>query len=180
MKENDGVTVTEYTSCILSKYCGVAANYDGKPTTYECPSGVKDAPVREERHHADPLTEEETQEEYMSFQGKYYRVDDEHGPLHYRPYPGGLKFPVYETITDKPGFKIWVDGGVLDYEQEVCYAKMLDCSATCCLQSYCGPSMADCTVYSRRPYSELYIGVLVMLTLVAGIPTVIKIIEFAI
>ena len=115
----------------------------------------------------------------MDFQNKYYRVD-EHGPLHYRPYPGGLKFPVYETITVKPGFKIWVDGGVLDYEQEVCYAKMLDCSATCCLQSYCGPSMEDCIVYSRRPYSELYIGILVLTTIVAGIPTIIKLIEFLI
>ena len=113
---NDEDNKTEYTSCILSKYCDIEANYDGRPTNYTCPQGVKDSPIREERHHAFPLTEQETQQEYMDFQNKFYRVDKEHGPLHYRPYPGGLKFPVYETNTIKPGFKIWVDGGVLDYE----------------------------------------------------------------
>ena len=54
---------------------------------------------------------------------------------------------------------------------------MLDCSETCCLQSYCGPSMEDCIIYSRRPFSELYIGVLVMTTIVAGIPACLQMVE---
>ena len=51
----------------------------------------------------------------------------------YRPYAGGNLFPHKETIIIKPGFKVWVDGGRVDYHQEVCYAKQLDCSQTCCL-----------------------------------------------
>jgi hypothetical protein len=69
----------------------------------------------------------------MEFQKANYIYDDEHGPLHYMPYAGGSKFPEFETLTSKPGFKIWVDGGVLDYELQICYAKKLNCSATCCL-----------------------------------------------
>lgn len=41
----------------------------------------------------------------------------------YKPYPGGSEFPLIETLSEKPGFKIWVDGGVLDYNDELCLAK---------------------------------------------------------
>ena len=61
-----------------------------------------------------------------------FKYDKDFGPLPLEPYPGGSKFPKKETITVKPGFKIWVDGGVEDYDQNICYAKQLDCSATCC------------------------------------------------
>ena len=41
----------------------------------------------------------------------------------YAPYKGGSKFPRMETLTEKPGFKIWVDGGTLDYDESTCLAK---------------------------------------------------------
>jgi hypothetical protein len=34
----------------------------------------------------------------------------------YSPYAGGSRYPEKETLTDKPGFKIWVDGGTIDYD----------------------------------------------------------------
>jgi hypothetical protein len=89
----------------------------------------------------------------------------------YKPYPGGSKFPLIETLSEKPGFKIWVDGGVLDYYDELCVAKQLDCRLTCCMQSYCAPHMGLCLNYSGRAYSEMYIGALVMTIIFFGIPT---------
>ena len=106
-----------------------------------------------------------------------YQFDEEYGFLHYRPYPGGSKFS-YETLTEKPGFKVWVDGGVTTYNMEVCTAKWLDCSATCCLQSYCAPDNTTCINYRRRPYTEVYIGIGVVTMIVAGIPTCILTVEF--
>ena len=99
--------------------------------------------------------------------------------IHYKPYAGGSRYKM-ETITDKPGFKVWVDGGVLTYDLEVCYAKYLDCSATCCLQSYCAPDMSMCIHYKRRSYTEVYIGIFVVTKIVAGIPTCILTVEFVI
>ena len=89
----------------------------------------------------------------------------------YKPYQGGQEFPIIETLTEKPGFKIWVDGGVLDYYDELCVAKQLDCRLTCCMQSYCAPHMGLCLNYSGRAYSEMYIGALVMTIIFFGIPT---------
>lgn len=45
------------------------------------------------------------------------------GPLVYHPYQGGSEFPKIEFKNVKPGFKIWVDGGVLDYPDSTCIAK---------------------------------------------------------
>ena len=110
--------------------------------------------------------------------------DKDHGPLVYQPYAGGSKFPKIDpAYTTKPGFKIWVDGGVIDYDtnpvyRATCAAKQLDCFATCCMQSYCAPHAGLCLRYGRRPYNELYIGVLVMLAIVAGFPTCISTCEF--
>ena len=73
---------------------------------------------------------------------------------------------------------MWVDGGVLDYNLNVCSSKSLDCSATCCLQSYCAPEMSMCIHYIRRPYTEVYIGIFVVTMIVAGIPTCILTVEF--
>ncbi len=39
------------------------------------------------------------------------------------------------------------------------------------MQSYCAPHMGLCLNYHPRAYSELYIGVLLMTMIVAGIPT---------
>lgn len=38
--------------------------------------------------------------------------------------------------------------------------------------------MSDCIHYERRPYSELYIGFIVVLLIVVGIPTCIGLMEF--
>lgn len=109
---------------------------------------------------------------------KNYVWDNELGPLHYKPYAGGSLFPNNETITIKPGFKIWVDGGVMDYDESICLSKRLDCSATCCLQSYCAPDLETCVHYIRGNFNDLYIGFLVVLMIVVGIPTCIGIFEF--
>lgn len=102
---------------------------------------------------------------------KSFRYDYELGPLHESPYAGGTAFPVFETLTVKPGFKIWVDGGTIDYPQNLCLAKRLDCSATCCKQSYCAAHRRDCFIYERRSFKEIYIGMLVMTMISFGIPT---------
>ena len=89
-----------------------------------------------------------------------------------------------ETKSIKPGFKIWVDGGVIDYEMEgspyklTCIEKSLDCSKTCCMQSYCASHMGLCIKYGRRSYSELYIGFIVVNIVVAGVPALIALVEF--
>jgi hypothetical protein len=41
--------------------------------------------------------------------------DKEHGFMPSSPYAGGNKYKV-ETITVKPGFKVWVDGGIITYD----------------------------------------------------------------
>ena len=71
-----------------------------------------------------------------------------------------------------------MDGGILDYDEHICVAKMLDCSATCCLQSYCAPKLENCVHYIRGPFNDLYIGFLVVIMIVVGIPTCIGIFEF--
>ena len=107
-------------------------------------------------------------------------IDNEFGPLRYMPYANGALYDV-ETITVKPGFKVWVDGGVVDYDQyeSICTAKSLDCSKTCCLQSYCAPKKSMCLHFIRMPYSEVYIGIFVVTMIVGGIPTCILTVEFA-
>jgi len=121
--------------------------------------------------------EEKKQKEYLEKWSKLVDVDPKFGPLHYKPYAGGSRFEV-QTITKKPGFKIWVDGGVMTYSDDVCIAKWLDCSETCCLQSYCAPTKSKCLYYQRRDYNELYVGFIVVLMIVVGIPTCIGTIEF--
>ena len=112
-----------------------------------------------------------------------FAIDPTEGPLVYQPYAGGNRFK-NETLTEKPGFKIWVDGGVLDYELEgspflqTCIQKSLDCSATCCMQSYCAPQMGLCLRFRRRAYAELYIGFFVVTMIVAGVPTMIALFEW--
>jgi len=126
---------------------------------------------------AEPLSDEEYKI-WLAGEKEKYDWDEEHGFMHYAPYDGGSKYKEFETITVKPSFKVWVDGGVIDYAREVCIAKHLDCSATCCHQSYCAPTMAQCTTYLRRSYTEVYIGIFVVTMIVAGIPTCILFVEF--
>ena len=93
-----------------------------------------------------PLTPQQQFEKFIEDRKKVMAYDDEYGFMPYAPYAGGSKYRV-ETRTDKPGFKVWVDGGVTTYSLDVCYAKSLNCSATCCLQSYCAPTRSMCTNY---------------------------------
>ena len=39
-----------------------------------------------------------------------------------------------------------------------CESLGLDCSATCCLGSYCADTKLDCAISYKRPFNELYIG----------------------
>lgn len=107
-----------YQGCILSKYCDIENLYKGATSKFTCPSGIKPIPkglwVR-------PIDVKLEQAKYLKFQKENYRFDPYHGPLHYSPYMGGIKFPKNETITSAAGFKMWVDGGLLDYIQDVCF-----------------------------------------------------------
>lgn len=82
------------------------------------------------------------------------------------------------TTTEKPGQKYWVDQKTLQYSLVNCYEKGLNCSATCCKQTYCAPEIGVCIEYIRREWSELYICVAIVLTIVLGIPTCIRTMEF--
>lgn len=150
--------------------------YD-KPVTYEAPGGL------ELEEFSEYTLDNRKAEHIRRIENYGIRYDKDFGPDVYQPYAGGVKFPVIESANVKPGFKIWVDGGVIDYQTnpiyaETCLAKQLDCSATCCMQSYCAPHSGLCLRYGRRPYNELYIGALVLLAIVAGFPTCISIVEF--
>ena len=109
---------------------------------------------------------------------KNFPFDKELGPMMYHPYAGGVRFPYKEKIFANPGAKVWVDGGRTDYDQEICYSKQLDCYETCCIQRYCAPVLSDCFVYQRKPYSDVYIGVCVILMIYVGIPSCIISVEF--
>ena len=67
-----------------------------------------------------------------------------------------------------------MDGGVVAYQDKLCYVKMLDCSQTCCMNSYCAPHMGFCINYVRQDFNQLYIGVLVAVTIVVGIPLLVS------
>ena len=76
----------------------------------------------------------------MDRQNARYKYDEDlETPLIVHPYAPGTIYDHYETLTEKPGFKIWVDQGKLDYPDYTCEAKLLDCHMTCCMQSYCAP-----------------------------------------
>ena len=91
-----------------------------------------------EPEEPDPISEEEQAkyDEFMATQKSRWDYDEDLGPLVTRPYAGGNQFPVNETLTDKPGFKIWVDQLLIDYQTDyayTCVEKRLDCSRTCCM-----------------------------------------------
>lgn len=68
--------------------------------------------------------------------------------------------------------------GTLDYPIELCYERGMNCTSTCCKQTYCAPTMGDCIHYVRKDYMELYTCVIVVLMIVLGIPTCIRTMEF--
>lgn len=82
------------------------------------------------------------------------------------------------TNTIKQGQKYWVDQGRFFFEIELCYERGMNCSATCCKQTYCAPEIGDCIVYVRRDYGELSLCVFLILINVIGVPTCIKATEF--
>jgi len=82
------------------------------------------------------------------------------------------------TNNQKQGQKYWVDQGTLAYSMSLCYEHGLNCTMTCCKQTYCAPVVGECINYIRRDYWELYICFIVTLTIVLGIPTCIKTMEF--
>lgn len=81
------------------------------------------------------------------------------------------------THYQKIGQKYWVDMGVLDYPDELCFERGMNCTATCCRQTYCAPQMGECINYVRKDFWELYTCVIVVLMIVVGIPTCIKTME---
>lgn len=54
----------------------------------------------------------------------------------------------------------------------------MNCSQTCCKQTFCAENLDQCIHYKHREYMELYICVIVVLSIVVGIPTCIKSMEF--
>jgi hypothetical protein len=85
-----------------------------------------------------------------------------------KPLRKGLK------TEDKTG---WTESSILDFPLSLCFERGMNCSATCCKQTYCAVSKADCINYKHRSYWELYICVIVVLSIVVGIPTCIKTME---
>ena len=82
--------------------------------------------------------------------------------------------------TIKVGQKYWVDMGRLSYELELCYERGMNCSETCCKQTYCAPEIGDCVYYRRKDFSELYVCIGLMMLIIVGIPTCIKTMELII
>lgn len=54
----------------------------------------------------------------------------------------------------------------------------MDCSSTCCKDTFCAPTIDLCIHYNHRSYNELYICIIVVLSIIVGIPTCIKSMEF--
>ena len=79
--------------------------------------------------------------------------------------------------TIKVGQKYWVDMGRLSYELTLCYERGMNCSETCCKQTYCAPEIGDCIYYLRKDFNELYVCIGLMMLIVVGIPTCIKTME---
>ena len=80
--------------------------------------------------------------------------------------------------TIKQGQKYWVDQGRFFFEIELCFERGMNCTETCCKQTYCAPEVGDCIYYIRREYTELTICIFLILINVIGIPTCIKTTEF--
>ena len=78
----------------------------------------------------------------------------------------------------KVGQKYWVDQGRFFFEIELCYERGLNCTDTCCKQTYCAPEISDCIYYVRREYKELSLCMFLILINVIGVPTCIKTTEF--
>ena len=82
------------------------------------------------------------------------------------------------THNQKEGQKYWVDMGNVDFPMALCYERGMNCSATCCRQTYCAAHMGECIHYVRKDFWELYTCVIVILMIVLGIPTCIKTTKF--
>jgi hypothetical protein len=83
----------------------------------------------------------------------------------------------------RPGLKDndetgWVPSSIKDFPLTLCFERGMNCSSTCCKQTYCSEDLSQCIIYHHRTYMELYICVIVVLSIVVGIPTCIKSMEF--
>ena len=54
----------------------------------------------------------------------------------------------------------------------------MNCTDTCCKQTYCAPEVGDCLYYQRRDFNELSLCILLILINVIGVPTCIRTMEF--
>ena len=82
------------------------------------------------------------------------------------------------TVKPDPGEIGWTDAGRFWFPIENCLLRGLNCTATCCKQTYCAPEMADCIEFVRRDYNELSLAILLILVNVIGVPTCIRATEF--
>ena len=60
----------------------------------------------------------------------------------------------------------------------ICFQRGLNCTQTCCKQTYCATTNGDCIHYIRSDLWDLYICVIVIISIVLGIPTCIRSMEF--
>ncbi len=61
---------------------------------------------------------------------------------------------------------------------ELCFERGMNCTSTCCKQTYCAAMPGDCIHYFHNSYMELYTCVIVILSIVIGIPTCVRSMEF--
>ena len=100
-------------------------------------------------------------------------------------YPG-LNDPWYWYYRDTPlstsnnekTADFWIDMGVLEYDLELCFERGMNCTSTCCKQTYCAVIPGDCIHYFHNDFMELYTCVIVIMGIVIGIPTCVRSMEF--
>lgn len=66
----------------------------------------------------------------------------------------------------------------LAYQLEHCFERGMNCTATCCKQTYCAAIPGDCIRYFHNDFLELYTCVVVIIGIVVGIPACVRSMEF--
>lgn len=103
------------------------------------------------------------------------------GPI-FNDVPGQQKYWYWRDKPLRKGHKSedltgWVPSSILEFPLSLCYERGMNCSTTCCKQTYCAAENDECVYYKHREYMELYICVIVVLSIVVGIPTCIRSME---
>jgi hypothetical protein len=126
---------------------------------------------------------------------KYWVTDDDVPSLEENPNDENAPGPTFNDVPGQEKYWYWRDkplragtkdedetgfvpAGVLEIPLDMCYSRGMDCSNTCCKQTYCAETIHECISYRHRNFEELYICVFVVLSIVVGIPTCIKSMEF--